>query len=278
MREISCGQTVKVQKLTGEGPVKRRIMDMGITKGVEIHVRKVAPLGDPVEVTVRGYELSLRRADAEDIISAVEDKLEGIVPEEQKRFFAIKLLEKDDKISGQMKLVPEVSDEIKGMEAAFDDDTESIITNERYVYISSIIEDCVTKANKGKMTISDKIDQVVTNRFAALPIFALVMFAAYGFLVFNLLCAPCFAAMEAIKRGMNNGKWFWFAIGYQCLLAYVVSLCIYQIGTLITTGAFGVGTFVAFLFIIGLLYLLFRPYKESRTLNASVKGMAAFDK
>ena len=65
LKEVPCGQTVKVTKLNGEGPVKRRIMDMGITKGVEIYVRMVAPLGDPVEVTVRGYELSLRKADAE---------------------------------------------------------------------------------------------------------------------------------------------------------------------------------------------------------------------
>lgn len=65
LRDIACGQSVRVKKLSGEGPVRRRIMDMGITKGVEIYVRKVAPLGDPVEVTVRGYELSLRKADAE---------------------------------------------------------------------------------------------------------------------------------------------------------------------------------------------------------------------
>lgn len=65
LKEVAVGQTVTVKKLTGAGPVKRRIMDMGITKGVEIYVRKAAPLGDPVEVTVRGYELSLRRADAE---------------------------------------------------------------------------------------------------------------------------------------------------------------------------------------------------------------------
>ena len=68
LRETAVGETVKVTRLTGEGPVKRRIMDMGITKGVEIYVRKVAPLGDPVEVTVRGYELSLRKADAEMIL------------------------------------------------------------------------------------------------------------------------------------------------------------------------------------------------------------------
>ena len=69
LRDAKVGQTVKVAKLTGEGAVKRRIMDMGITKGVEIHVRKVAPLGDPVEITVRGYELSLRKADAEMIVT-----------------------------------------------------------------------------------------------------------------------------------------------------------------------------------------------------------------
>ena len=65
LRDVPGGKTVKVKKLAGEGPVKRRIMDMGITKGVDVYVRKVAPLGDPVEVTVRGYELSLRKADAE---------------------------------------------------------------------------------------------------------------------------------------------------------------------------------------------------------------------
>ena len=92
--------------------------------------------------------------------------------------------------------------------------------------------------------------------------------AAYGFLVFNLLCAPCFAAMGAIKREMNNAKWFWFAIGYQCGLAYVVSLCIYQIGTLLTGGGFGIGTVVAF------VYLLFRPYKESNSLKVNTKSIA----
>ena len=103
---------------------------------------------------------------------------------------------------------------------------------------------------------------------------AMTPVAAYSFLVFNLLCAPCFAAMGAIKREMNNTKWFWFAIGYQTLLAYVVALCIYQIGTLVTVGTFGLGTVVAFLLVIGFLYLLFRPYKESNSLNVpkSVAG------
>lgn len=543
----------------------------------------------------------------EGILNSIEDKIGSSVPSEQKRFFAIKLLERDDKISEQMGKVPDVSEEIKFIEEEMDDDTESIITNERYTYISSIIESCLTKKSKGKLTVSDKIDQVVTNRWLALPIFAVIMFlvyyvsvttvgtrandwvndgvfsdgwslfgievpsipalaeagltamgcadwlqglivkgiiggvgavlgfipqmlilfaflafleacgymarvafimdrifrkfglsgksfipmligsgcgvpgimasrtiesdrdrkmtimtttfipcgaklpiialiagalfdgawwvapsayfigiiaiicsgiilkktkmfagepapfvmelpayhmptvtnvlrsmwergwsfikkagtiillstivvwfttyfgwidgefrmledmemdhsilavigntiswlfiplgwgdwkaavaaitglvakenvvgtfgilygfaevaedgseiwgtlagsmsalAAYSFLVFNLLCAPCFAAMGAIKREMNNAKWFWFAIGYQTGLAYLVSLCIYQMGMLITTGAFGIGTAVAFLIIVGFIYLLVKPYKESKILQVNV--------
>lgn len=538
--------------------------------------------------------------DVEAVIRTVESKLRSDIVNEQKRFFAIKLLEKDDKITEQMKSVPDVSAEIKQLEDKFDDDTESIITNERYVYISSIIGDCVTKNKKNAMTTSDKIDRIVTNRWLALPIFAVVMWvvyyvsvttvgtfvtdwtndvlfgeiippaienllnaihcadwlqglildgivagvgavlgfvpqmlvlflflaflescgymarvafimdrifrkfglsgksfipmligsgcgvpgimasrtiendrdrkmtimtttfvpcgaklpiialiagalfngaswvapsayfvgiaaiicsgiilkktklfagdpapfvmelpayhwptvsnvlrsmwergwsfikkagtiilmstivlwflmnfgwvdgsfgmleaeqlndsilasigsviaplfaplgwgdwkmavaavsgliakenvvgtfgilfgfgevaedgaeiwgqlagslstvAAYSFLVFNLLCAPCFAAMGAIKREMNNTKWFFTAIGYQTLLAYVVSLCIYQIGNLFIGGGFGIGTVVAVLLIIGFVYLLVRPYKESTTLNVSTKKM-----
>ena len=536
----------------------------------------------------------------EDAITTVGTMLGMDIPEAQKRFFAIKLLEKDDKIKEQMKQVPDVSNEIKALEDAFDDDTESIITNERYVYISSIIGKCVTKGQKGGMTVSDKIDRIVTNRWLALPIFAVVMFivyyvsittvggfltdwtndvlfgdiippaiekalvavncadwlqglildgivagvgavlgfvpqmlvlfiflaflegcgymarvafimdrifrkfglsgksfipmligsgcgvpgimasrtiesdrdrkmtimtttfvpcgaklpiialiagaffnnagwvawsayfvgvaaiicsgiilkktkmfsgepapfvmelpayhmptvgnvlrsmwergwsfikkagtiillstivlwflmsfgwvdgkfgmleaeqlndsilasignviapifaplgwtkagegwkmavaaitgliakenvvatfgmlfgfaevaedgseiwgnlaqvmtpiAAYGFLVFNLLCAPCFAAMGAIKREMNNAKWFWFAIGYQCGLAYIVSLCIYQFGILFTGGGFGLWTVVAVVLLIAFLYMLFRPYKESKSLKVA---------
>ncbi|CDA15606.1 Ferrous iron transport protein B [uncultured Clostridium sp.] len=563
--------------------------------GIKEAANKAVKLAQKKQTAETVHEFS---KDAEAIIDKVEYKLTGSVPEEQKRFFAIKLLEKDDKIKDQMKATIDVSAEIKEMEDKFDDDTESIITNERYVYISSIIGDCLTKSKaKGELTTSDKIDRIVTNRWLALPIFAVIMWivyyisvttvgafvtdwtndvlfgeiippaiekllvsvhcaawlqglildgivagvgavlgfvpqmlvlfiflaflescgymarvafimdrifrkfglsgksfipmligtgcgvpgvmasrtiendrdrkmtimtttfipcgaklpiialiagalfdgaswvapsayfvgiaaiicsgiilkktkmfagdpapfvmelpayhmptvgnvlrsmwergwsfikkagtiitlstillwflmsfgwvdgsfgmleaeqlndsilasignviaplfaplgwgdwkmavaavtgliakenvvgtfgilfgfaevaengteiwgqlagsmtavAAYSFLVFNLLCAPCFAAMGAIKREMNNAKWFWFAIGYQTLLAYVVSLCIYQIGTLITAGTFGVGTVVAFILIIGFLYLLFRPYKESKTLKVSV--------
>ena len=575
--------------------------------GIKEAAEKAVKLANAKKVIEPGHEFC---AKAEEIISAVENRLTGIVPAEQERFFAIKLLEKDDKIASQMKSAPDVSAEIKEMEDAFDDDTESIITNERYVYISSIIGDCVTKNRAKEMSTSDKIDRIVTNRWLALPIFAVIMWvvyyvsvttvgailtdwtndtlfgewiipaaqsffegigcadwltglivdgiisgvgavlgfvpqmlvlffflailescgymarvafimdrifrkfglsgksfipmligtgcgvpgvmasrtiendrdrkmtimtttfipcgaklpiialiagaifngaswvapsayfvgiaaiicsgiilkktkmfagdpapfvmelpayhmptagnvlrsmwergwsfikkagtiitlstivvwfllnfgwvnghfgmlnfdglegaameaaqaecilakignliawiftplgwgnwkmavaaitglvakenvvgtfgqlfgfaevaedgteiwgqlagsmtvaAGYSFLVFNLLCAPCFAAMGAIKREMNNAKWFWFAIGYQCGLAYIVSLCIYQIGTLAMGGGFGIGTIVAFILILGFVYLLFRPYKESKTLNVNVRSVA----
>ena len=597
------GDKIHIDKLSKK--LGCEVVEISALKGAGIQkaAEKAVALAQQKKNMVPVHEFS---KDAEEVITEVENKLTGIVAEDQKRFFAIKLLEKDDKIKEQMKSVPDVSNEIKEMEDRFDDDTESIITNERYVYISSIIGECISKSSKEKLTTSDKIDRIVTNRWLAIPIFAVVMFlvyyvsvttigsiltdwtndtlfgewiipgaqslfenigcadwltglivdgvisgvgavlgfvpqmlvlflflaflescgymarvaflmdrvfrkfglsgksfipmligsgcgvpgvmasrtiendrdrkmtimtttfipcgaklpiialiagaffnnagwvawsayfvgvaaivcsgiilkktkmfagdpapfvmelpayhwptvgnvlrsmwergwsfikkagtiitlstiilwflmnfgwtdagfgmlsfdglegaaleaaqaecilakigsaigwiftplgwtqsgngwkmavaaisgliakenvvatfgmlfgfaevaedgtefwgnlaavmtpvAAYGYLVFNLLCAPCFAAMGAIKREMNNTKWFWFAIGYQCGLAYVVSLCIYQIGTLITTGTFGIGTVVAFILVIGLLYLLFRPYKESDTL------------
>ncbi len=98
--------------------------------------------------------------------------------------------------------------------------------------------------------------------------------AAYSFLIFNLLCAPCFAAMGAIKREMNNIKWFWFAVGYQTLLAYVVSLCVFQIGSLVITGTFGIFTIVAFALIAGFIYLMVRPSKEEKKSNVHLSSVA----
>ena len=585
--KMGCAAVVEISALKGTG----------IQKAAE-----AAVVAANVGTVAKVHKFNTK---VENVLESIEDKLGSDVPEEQKRFFAIKLLERDDKIAQQMKKVPDVSAEITSIEKEMDDDTESIITNERYIYISSVIKECYVKKSKKQLTVSDKIDRVVTNRIAALPIFAVVMFlvyfvsvttvgafltdwtnetlfgewiipgaqslfenigcadwltglivdgiisgvgavlgfvpqmlvlflflaflescgymarvafimdrifrkfglsgksfipmligsgcgvpgvmasrtiendrdrkmtimtttfvpcgaklpiialiagaffdnagwvswsayfvgvaaiicsgiilkktkmfegdpapfvmelpayhwptvgnvlrsvwergwsfikkagtiillstiilwflmsfgwtdggfgmleaeqlndsilakigsaiawifiplgwtqagegwkmavaavsgliakenvvatfgllfgfsevaedgaeiwgslaqvmtpiAAYGFLVFNLLCAPCFAAMGAIKREMNNVKWFWFAIGYQCGLAYIVSLCIYQIGTLFTTGAFGLGTVVAFLLVAGFIYLLVRPYKESTTLKTSDKQLA----
>ena len=96
--------------------------------------------------------------------------------------------------------------------------------------------------------------------------------AAYAFMIFNLLCAPCFAAIGAIKREMNNAKWTWFAIGYQCVFAYVIALIVYQLGLLFSGAGFGVGTVVAFALLAGLVYLLVRknPY-DSNHLSQNVK-------
>ena len=595
------GNKIHIDKLSKK--LGCEVVEISALKGTGIMkaAEKAISAAQSKKKTVPVHEFA---QDVEDAIKSVENKLTGTVAEAQKRFFAIKLIEKDDKIVEQMKSVPDVSYEVKALEDKFDDDTESIITNERYVYISSIIGQCYTKSSTGKkLTTSDKIDRIVTNRWLALPIFAVVMWivyyvsvstvggfvtdwtndvlfgeiippaiesaleavhcaawlqglildgivagvgavlgfvpqmlvlflflaflescgymarvafimdrifrkfglsgksfipmligsgcgvpgvmasrtiendrdrkmtimtttfvpcgaklpiiamiagaffdnsgwvstsayfvgiaaiicsgiilkktkmfagepapfvmelpayhwptvgnvlrsvwerawsfikkagtiillstivlwflmgfgweggsfgmveelnnsilakigsaiawiftplgwtnagegwkmavaavsgliakenvvatfgmlfgfaevaedgaeiwgnlaavmtpvAAYGFLVFNLLCAPCFAAMGAIKREMNNAKWFWFAIGYQCGLAYVVALCIYQIGTLLTGGGFGLGTVVAFVLVAAFLYLLFRPYRESNSLKVNTKGIA----
>ncbi|MDE7425534.1 MAG: ferrous iron transporter B [Lachnospiraceae bacterium] len=111
----------------------------------------------------------------------------------------------------------------------------------------------------------------VVGVFGVLDFEGLSQIAGYSFMAFNLLCAPCFAAMGAIKREMNNAKWFWFAIGYQCVLAYIVALCIFQIGSLFIAGSFGIGTVIALLLIVLFIYLLFRPYKESTTFNMKLK-------
>lgn len=144
-------------------------------KGVKEAADKAVALAKkPANKVVHNFDASVEKA-----IEQVEEKLAQTVSEEQKRFFAIKLLERDDKINEQLKVIPNVEAEIKALEDKFDDDTESIITNERYNYISEVIGECVSKGNKGGLTLSDKIDKIVTNRWLALPIFAVVMFIVY---------------------------------------------------------------------------------------------------
>ncbi len=104
---------------------------------------------------------------------------------------------------------------------------------------------------------------------------ALTPVAGYAFLVFNLLCAPCFAAMGAVRREMNSGKWFWFAIGYQCLFAYVIALIVYRIGGLFFGVPFGIWTAAAFVLLAGLLYLLFKPYLEGKRIKADLREAVA---
>lgn len=177
------------------------MMDVVEKNGDHINTRKLSEkLGcDVVEISAlkgSGIDKAVNRAvkaagkaselpaiefaeDVEMAVHTVESMLGEEVSEELKRFFAIKLLENDDKIIEKMQFVPDVSAERKALEDAYEDDVESIITNGRYNYITSLIEDCCKKEKSGKMSISDKIDKIVTNRILALPIFALVMILVY---------------------------------------------------------------------------------------------------
>ena len=160
-QKLGC-EVVEISALKGTGiqEAAKKAVVLANLKNNTIPVHKFAP-------------------EVESVLDSIEDKLGNEIPEEQKRFFAIKLLERDNKIQAQMKHVPDVTEEIDRIEKEMDDDTESIITNERYVYISSIIHECFTRNKVEKLTISDKIDRIVTNRFLALPIFAAAMFIVY---------------------------------------------------------------------------------------------------
>ena len=177
------------------------MMDMVRKSGDQIDIKvlgeklgcKVAPIsalkgegvGEAVDMAVKmAQNKSEAKAvhrfslEVEGYLGEIERKLTGIA-EEQKRFYAIKLFERDEKLKGQMVQAPDVSQIIAKAEERLDDDAESIITNERYHYIASVTDGCVKKAGKEKLTISDKIDRVVTNRWLALPIFAVVMWLVY---------------------------------------------------------------------------------------------------
>ena len=119
----------------------------------------------------------------EHALAHIEEAAVHNMPEEQQRWYSIKLFERDDKVLEQLRpdkaVLDHIESDIKAVEEEMDDDAESIITNERYVYIGEIIKGCYKKKSAGKLSVSDKIDKVVTNRWAALPIFAVVMFIVY---------------------------------------------------------------------------------------------------
>ena len=111
----------------------------------------------------------------------------------------------------------------------------------------------------------------VVGVFGVLDFEGMTQLAAYSFLIFNLLCAPCFAAIGAIKREMNSAKWTWFAIGYQCVFAYVISLIVYQLGLLFTGSGNVIGVIFAAAFIALIAFMLFKPYTEANKLTAKVR-------
>lgn len=170
------GDRIHIDKLSKELGCEVTTISALKGTGIEEAAKKAVKLADKLSSKKKTKVFS---DEVEAVLAEIEEKLALEVEESQRRFFAIKLLEKDEKINTKLKVVPDVSAEIAKIEEELDDDTESIITNDRYVFISSIIKDCCAKRNHKKLTTSDKIDHVVTNRFLALPIFAAIMFLVY---------------------------------------------------------------------------------------------------
>ncbi|CAK7044523.1 MAG: GTPase Der [Eubacterium sp.] len=204
-----------VEKNGDKIDVRRLSKDLGC-EVVEISALKGKGLKEAVEKAVKiagknTISAPVHRFDpeVEEALDKIEARLGDDIPKEQKRFFAIKLFERDDKISGLMKSVPDVEALITAVEDSMDDDSESIITGERYNYISNIIGDCYKKKNKGQLSISDKIDKVVTNRFLALPIFALVMILVYYVSVTTVGSW----ATDWANDGVFGDGWHLFGIG-----------------------------------------------------------------
>ena len=149
----------------------------------------------------------------EHALAHIEEAAVHNLPEEQQRWYAVKIFERDDKVLGRIKLSKEVlehiENDIKSVEDELDDDAESIITNERYIYIGQIIRDCYKKRSAGKLSTSDKIDKVVTNRWLGLPIFAVIMFLVY----FISMVTVGTAATDWANDGLFGDGWHLFGIG-----------------------------------------------------------------
>lgn len=194
-KELGC-KVVEISALKGTG----------ITEAADLAVQ-VAMAAKPM---VAQYSFS---SDVENTISHIEAELLHDVPEERKRWYAIKVFERDEKVLEQLKLSGSHKDaiekEITAAEEKLDDDAESIITNERYQYISKLIKDCLRKKNKGGLTTSDKIDKVVTNRWLGLPIFAMIMFLVY----YISMVTVGSAATDWANDGLFGDGWHLLGIG-----------------------------------------------------------------
>ena len=194
-KELGC-KVVEISALKGTG----------ITEAADLAVQ-VAKAAKPM---VAQHSFS---SDVENTISHIEAELLHDVPEERKRWYAIKVFERDEKVLEQLKLSGSHKDaiekEITAAEEKLDDDAESIITNERYQYISKLIKDCLRKKNKGGLTTSDKIDKVVTNRWLGLPIFAVIMFLVYYISMVTVGSAATYWAND----GLFGDGWHLLGIG-----------------------------------------------------------------
>ena len=193
-RELGC-KIVEISALKGEGimeAAEAAVQAAKSTKTVPMHT-----FSGPVEHA----------------IAHIEEAAVHNLPEEQQRWYAIKIFERDDKVLDQLKIDPTVmahiEEDIKAAEKELDDDAESIITNERYVYIAEIIKACYKKKNAGQLSASDKIDRVVTNRWLGLPIFAVVMFLVY----YISMVTVGSAATDWANDGLFGDGWHLFGIG-----------------------------------------------------------------
>ena len=193
-RELGC-KIVEISALKGEGimeAAEAAVQAAKSTKTVPMHT-----FSGPVEHA----------------IAHIEEAAVHNLPEEQQRWYAIKIFERDDKVLDQLKIDPTVmahiEEDIKAAEKELDDDAESIITNERYVYIAEIIKACYKKKNAGQLSASDKIDRIVTNRWLGLPIFAIVMFLVY----YISMVTVGSAATDWANDGLFGDGWHLFGIG-----------------------------------------------------------------
>ena len=193
-RELGC-KVMEISALKGDGVMaaaEAAVEAAGNTKTIPMHT-----FSGPVEHA----------------IAHIEEAAVHNLPEEQQRWYAIKIFERDDKVLDQLKIDPTVmahiEEDIKAAEKELDDDAESIITNERYVYIAEVIKSCYKKKNKGALSTSDKIDRIVTNRWLGLPIFAIVMFLVYWIAMVGV-GAP---ATDWANDGVFGDGWHLFGIG-----------------------------------------------------------------
>ena len=194
-RQLGC-EIVEISALKGDGVMEAAEAAVkaaqGKTKTIPMHT-----FSGPVEHA----------------IAHIEEAAVHTMPEEQQRWYAIKIFERDDKVLAQMNIPAEtmthIETDIKAAEKELDDDAESIITNERYVYIAEVIKSCYKKKNKGELSVSDKIDRVVTNRWLGLPIFAIVMFLVY----YIAMMTVGSAATDWANDGLFGDGWHLFGIG-----------------------------------------------------------------
>ena len=203
------GDKINIQELSRQLGCK--VVEISALKGTGIHEAAEAA----IDAAKNGKTVPMHTFSGcvEHAIAHIEEAAVHNMPEEQQRWYAIKIFERDDKVLGNLNIDKAVMDhienDIKAAEEEMDDDAESIITNERYIYISSIIKACYKKKNAGKLSTSDKIDRVVTNRWLGLPIFAVIMFLVYWIAMVGV-GAP---ATDWMNDGVFGDGWHLFGIG-----------------------------------------------------------------